>query len=517
MGKIKSAIITVIVTLATLVLFLFGVVSCGLPDGVHRYNSILSNIHLGSEFTGDAYTTLLPEGVITSEEYNFTVAEEGDKAAEYEETYVASASGAYYVDRDVLEGYSSDTQSAFAALASEVESDAAKLSQRISARNYTSYSVNVVDGCAIRVNVPTNFTYAAYTGNDVTSLTDDLLYASTTLGYLTLGGELTLRNTVSSLGQWDSVSSSQSQDEHETVTYNIISSKYDISDIISGFSYYAVGGSYAVRVNLTSLGREVISEKTTAIAESDDTYIRFYVGGTSIINLTCESAITEGSFYIQASDEETARNYAALLNSAVNGGELALEYSYDEVVYGTAVSGENAAMFTAIAALVIFAALAVYAVARYKKLGLLFALMALLFCSAMIAVIYLVGTTLTMAGVFMWLLTFALFTISNFWAYESIRKESQAGRTIQASVKRGYRNTLAGILDTHIVIAVISVMLALIGVGEVAACGMVLLIGTLASYLLYWFTRFMWYTTMSPARDKYKFCGFKREAFEDDD
>ena len=54
MGKIKSAIITVIVTLATLVLFLFGVVSCNLPDGVHRYNSILSNIHLGSELSGDS-------------------------------------------------------------------------------------------------------------------------------------------------------------------------------------------------------------------------------------------------------------------------------------------------------------------------------------------------------------------------------------------------------------------------------------------------------------------------------
>ena len=54
MGKIKSAVITAIVALATLALFLFGVVSCSLPDGVHRYNSILSNIHLGSELSGDA-------------------------------------------------------------------------------------------------------------------------------------------------------------------------------------------------------------------------------------------------------------------------------------------------------------------------------------------------------------------------------------------------------------------------------------------------------------------------------
>ena len=86
MGKIKSAIITAIVVLATAALFLFGVVSCELPGGVNRYNSILSNVHLGSELTGDAYATLLPEGVITAEEYDFTVADEGDKADEYRET-----------------------------------------------------------------------------------------------------------------------------------------------------------------------------------------------------------------------------------------------------------------------------------------------------------------------------------------------------------------------------------------------------------------------------------------------
>ena len=172
-------------------------------------------------------------------------------------------------------------------------------------------------------------------------------------------------------------------------------------------------------------------------------------------------------------------------------------------------------MFTAIAALVIFVALAVFAVVRYKKLGLVFSLMALLFCSAMIAIIYLVGTTLTLAGIFVALLTLALFAGSNFWAYESVRKETLSGRTVQASVKQGYKNTLSAILEVHIVLLVISVMLALIGVGEVAACGLILLIGTLASYLLYWFARFMWYVTLSPARDKYKFCGFKREAIED--
>lgn len=525
MGKIKSAIITAIVVLATAALFLFGVVSCELPDGVNRYNSILSNVHLGSELTGDAYATLLPEGVITAEEYDFTVADEGDKADEYRDTYVPSGSGAYYVDRDTLGSYTddgtadtdADVESALAALAEEVESDAAKLAERFASRNYTSYSVSAADGCAIRVNVPTNFTYAAYTGSDNSSRTDSLSEVSTAINYLTLGGELTLRNN--EYGIRDNVSAVQSA-EGSTVTRNILKPSLSVSDVISSASYYAAGGSYAVRINLTSAGRDEISRVTAIIADTDqvsDQYIRFYVGETNVINLTCDSQMTEGSFYIQVSDEETARNYASLLNSAANGGDLSLIYSYDEVVYGSAVSGVNSAMFLAIAVLVIFVALAAFAIARYRRLGLVFSLIALLFCSAVIAVIYLVGTTLTTLGVFTALLTLAVFAGTNFWSYEAIRKESEAGRTLQASVKLGYKKTLTGILELHIVLLVISVMLALIGVGEVAACGMVLLIGTLASYLLHWFTRFMWYVTMSPARDKYKFCGFSREAFEEDD
>ena len=518
MGKIKSAVITAIVVLATLALFLFGVVSCDLSDGVHRYNSMLSNIHLGSEFSGDAFTTLLPEGVITSEEYSFTVVENDEKAAEYEEKYVATASGAYYVERDLLSSFGAGSdEAAFEALAKQTASDADIISARFAVRGYTSYSVGVVDGCAIKVSVPTNFTYAAYSGVDTSSVTGEITYASNAINYLTQGGDLTLRNNTRSIGEWDDVSSAQAADEHATTTYNIIDSRYDISDIISGATFQSGGGVYAVKINLTKDGMEEFERATQAVASSDDTYVRFYVGETNIINLTCESAMTESSFYIQAGDEETARNYAALVDSVAKGNVLAAVYEFDEVIYGTSSSGADAAMLTGIAALVIFAALAAYAIARYRALGAVFSLVALLFSSVMIAVVYLTGVTLTLAGVFTALLTFAAFAGCNFWAYEAVRRETLEGRTIPASVKLGYKKTLSGILEIHIVLLVISVMLALIGAGEVAACGVILLIGTLASYVLYWFARFMWYAVMSPARDKFKFCGFKREAFEDDE
>lgn len=522
MGKIKSAVITAIVALATLALFLFGVVSCSLPDGVHRYNSILSNIHLGSELSGDAYVTLLPDGVITAEEYSFTVAEGGDKADEYKKDYVPGSDGSFYIDRAELAQFTTDgaadtdaeVASALAQFEDQVAKDAEILSARFGERRYTSYSVSVAGGCAIRVSVPTNFTYAAYSGNDSSALTDELSDISNAMAYLTLGGELTLRNTA--MGRQDNIYYSQSADG-TTATYNILNARTSVADIFDSVSYYSAGGAYAVRVNLTSYGQEIISAVSEDVAASDDTYIRFYVGEYNVINLTCESAITGGSFYIQAGDAQTARNYAALLNSVATGSALSANYTYDEVIYNTSASGTNAAMFLAIAALVILVAVMVYAIARYKKLGLVFSLMALLFASAVIAVVYLVGSTLTTAGALVAVLCFAMFSGCNFWSYEAIRRESKEGRTIPASVKLGYKKTFTGILDLHIVLLVISIMLALICTGEAAACGMILLIGTLASYVLHWFTRFMWYVNMAPARDKYKFCGFKREVIDDDE
>ena len=523
MGKIRSAIITAIVALATLALFFFGVVSFDLPGNIDRYNSILSNIGLGSELSGDVYTVLLPDGVITAEEYDFTVAEESSVADEYADTYVAAPGGAYYVDKAVLDVYAEDDiadteaeqQQALGQLAEDISRDAEVLAGRLANRNLTSFTVGVLGGYGLRVSVPSGYDFATYAGYDLDSRSVGLNAASSIIGYLSRGGELTLRNN--DYGNRDAVTSAQTADGGQ-VTYNILGTSLEAGDVFKSVKYFAMGGVYGIRITLTSEGRDVISEASAAIADtnqSSDQTIRFYVGESEVISLTCESAITSASFDISVGDEATARNYAALLNSAASGDTLSFVYDYDEVVNATAAGGENTALFLAVAALVVLAAVIAFSVARYRLLGLTFSLMAVLFSGIMIAVVYLVGITLTVAGVFTAMLTLALFTGCNFWSFEQIRRESDAGRTLQASVKTGYKKTFSGILDLHIVLLVVSVLLTLVCRGALSGCGMILLIGTLASYILHWFTRFMWYATMSPARDKYKFCGFSREAFDD--
>jgi uncharacterized Tic20 family protein len=86
---------------------------------------------------------------------------------------------------------------------------------------------------------------------------------------------------------------------------------------------------------------------------------------------------------------------------------------------------------------------------------------------------------------------------------------------MQASVKAAYKQTLWTVIDIHIVLFIIGVFLAAVSVGEVAACGLVVVISAIASYILYWFTRLMWYVMASPVKDKFKFGGYKRVVYDD--
>jgi hypothetical protein len=72
------------------------------------------------------------------------------------------------------------------------------------------------------------------------------------------------------------------------------------------------------------------------------------------------------------------------------------------------------------------------------------------------------------------------------------------------------------ILEMHLIILVACIITLFVAVGEVAACGYIMFIATLASYILYWLTRLFWYVMSAPAKDKFAFGGFKREVFGDD-
>ncbi len=492
MSKVKSAIITTLFVIAIVVLALFSTVSWPVAgtDGTDTLNSFVGNIHLGGDFTGNAYVMLYPEGVISAADYDIVVkdSENADKD-KYESKY--EPRGGVYVDKDKLAN-----EDEFKA---SIKKDADVLNGRFGGKEYSSYSVALEDeGYAIKVTVPTNKTYVQYkNGGSLTEIEN-------TFTYLTMDGELTLRNSSTYEGSKSVLPSVNDRAE----------------DCFKDVNVYSMAGNYFVRMIFTKSGLEKIKSVVT-----EDASAYFYIGETYLngFDLTNDalSNISNNTLTLNTG-KSAAQDYAILLNTAINGKTLTNSYNSDTANLGTNMVsvtptfGEHAAIYLFVVLLLALVAAIVFPFVKYKKLGFVCAMVTLIYALALVCAVMLIEIQITVAGALAAVLGLGLLLFSNCFVFEAIRKESLLGRTLQASVKAGYKKTLWTVLDLHIILLAASLMFALIGVGEVAACGLVFFIATIASYVLYWFTRFMWYVISAPVKDKFKFCGFKREAYDED-
>lgn len=497
MGKIKSAIITSLLVAAILVLAFFALVSLQVPGsgGVDRYNSFISSINLGGDVTGEAHAVLYPDGVISAEDYNFSLPEDKDKLEEYVNKYVQK--GSVYIEKDVLDEYGEE------GLKTKVANDAKVISARLGEKGYSAYSVTVTDGYTLKITVPTNFTYSEYKRYDTSSRSDKTTLVSQAIRMLTYDGELTLRNSEVGKTSYDNI---------------LTPITADVTSYFKSFVKYSAGTNHAVKVNLTKEGRELFKTISNLVNSAEnDKAIGFYIGENQLLSLTVSEEIDSSSFYISV-NEAYAEDYAITLNSVAHGDTVSLSYNSSEaqIVYANAALGDLAAILLGVSLLLIILAAAIYSVVRYKLLGLVNVMMIAVYSLAMIVALMLLEIQLTVAGAFCAALGLALMCGSNFALFEAVRKETKLGKTMQSSVKSGYKKLLTGILELHIVLFVATLFLTLVGVGELASCGFILLIATVASYILYWFTRFMWYVISSPVKDKFKFCGFAREDLNDD-
>ncbi|MDE6597497.1 MAG: hypothetical protein K2K60_02535 [Clostridia bacterium] len=493
MGKIKSAIITALLVAAILVLAFFSLFSWNVPDsnGVERYNSFISGIHMGGDLTGEASAVLYPEGVLSAEKYTNGKPDDADKLAEYEGNY--KQCGSVYVEKEVL----GEDEKAFK---DKVSKDAEILSARFGEKGYSSYSVAVQDDFTIKVTVPTNFSYSAYTQKDASARSNETTKISRTVRALSYGGELALINKETGRPNYN---------------YILTNPKVEVTKLFKSVTKIKRSGTNAVKVKLTDLGKSEFAEFTPAIVDATDKTIGFYVGGKQLVGLTISEAITSKTFYISVGDDDSlAQDYAITLASVAKGNALSLNYNPDddiEIVYLTPALGEHAAIYLGVILLLAVVGAIVFSIVRYKKLGLVNTIMIAIYSLAIIVAMLLIEIQLTVAVAFAAVLGLALMCGANFALFEAVRKETKKGKTMQSAVKSGYKSVLTAILDMHVILIVVALMIALICKGELAACGLVFFIASVASYILYWFTRFMWFVISSPVKDKFKFCGFKRE------
>ena len=180
--------------------------------------------------------------------------------------------------------------------------------------------------------------------------------------------------------------------------------------------------------------------------------------------------------------------------------------------------GTNAALIITVAFGVFILAMIVYSLIRYKGMGLAhvygFLTYALLFivCIALIPAI-----RVDIVGVAAIALSAAVMVFFNMYAFRNIREEFASGKTLTASIKAGFRRSLAFTIDAHIVLALMALLLYLISTATVRFAALIFLIGTLLSAACTLaVTRFFLYMFLAQPKNKLAFCNLKREETEDE-
>lgn len=143
--------------------------------------------------------------------------------------------------------------------------------------------------------------------------------------------------------------------------------------------------------------------------------------------------------------------------------------------------GRDAIRNGIIAALLSFAIIIFLTTFYYHFAGVVADLALLFNFILVLAVMCLLGATLTLPGIAGMILSVAMAIDANVLIYERIREELRAGKTVKAAVDSGYRRAFLTIFDSQITVIISAIFLYIFGTGPVRGFAVTLAIGILAS------------------------------------
>lgn len=536
MGKVKSALFLTLVTILILGLGFMSAVSFDY-GGYLGFRSFLASTQkdalignsltldkdaqgeyvttgTGAAYIGGGYTVVYyPEGVLSSDAYEDELEarravldalgedasdEEREDAQEAVDEYLNgyAKQGSLYFKLGTYGAEDTDKQGVAAKEGDAVTVDEAfdaafwaavsQLKARVSELGYKNSRVDIRDGYTVEIYLPALKDSSAQAG------------MFTSLGYV---GEFDLRY-------------GSDEDSAESITF---AEGETIHDYVKSAYYISNGGTPSVAVRFTKAGREAV--KTWTADASGSTYVYFFVGDSPIIALTASQQIDQGTLYISGSyTAPWAKSVALAIDTALNGEATDLNFSAGEVYSQQAQFGDLALTLLYVAFGILAAAMLVFFFVRYHRLGFVQLYAFLIQLLLMIVLVWgipflYIGIETILAVLF----GTALLAFSDIAVFEAVRKEYAQGKTIATCVKNGYKKCFWGIFDAHIAIALISFVTYFIALGELAAFAFTLGLATVLSGLISLAVgRFHWATMMSFAKDKGKFCNFKREELEDE-
>lgn len=197
-----------------------------------------------------------------------------------------------------------------------------------------------------------------------------------------------------------------------------------------------------------------------------------------IISIATINSALGNSFQIMGLESNyAAKNLALLLRS---GAYTAPIVAISENTVGPSLGKENIRAGT-LACEMGLLFVAVFMLFYYRLFGLVADVALALNVIFIVAIMSLIGATLTLPGIAAIVLTVGMAVDGNVLIYERIREELRSGISPQASIYAGYERAFVTIVDANVTTLIVAVILFALGTGSVQGFAITLIIGLLTS------------------------------------
>ena len=490
MGKKKSIVLMVLLTIVIVILCAITVIpTFAIPGTVKIWNPVVKQFDLGADLGGGYYAYYYPEGIISETEYKNL--EEADKSS-----YMQHEDKGLYIKKDPELGIvvkDGDTYT----VSKQFEEDFAKVTKEIVNRyekkGYTDYKVTVVDDYALKVQIP---------ASETTEQNSAFQSAYNTFGLFAETGAIELK-----MG-------SELVDER---------AEYEVNEIIKSFSVDIKQEVAWIVVKFTDVGKNMI--KAYREAGSTDSKLTLTLGDETVMEIDPTQHVTTRNVVKYPVQNESEISYVEtmviLLNSALQNGAFEVEFSKitnSQVREIQPIYGKNTALLLYIAIAVMLVGLIAFSIVKMGGFGVAgtYSIVSYLIVVAMFYAFVSGGVfEITLGSVLIFALVLALMTVLNVHVYNAIKAEFALGKTVESSVKGGYKKTIWNVVDVYVVF-LLGALALLVGTAglQTFALQAIICIVTGAFCSLLW-TRIINVMLLSASKNKYQYFRFVRE--DDDD
>lgn len=496
MGKKKSVVLMVLLTIVIFVLTALTVFPAfSIPGTVKKWNPVVLQYDLGSDLGGGYYAYYYPEGVISETEYNRNLeALSPDERTDYEESYVQIKGSALYFSTEEKLGVTEDGELTKEFI-DEFNAAAKEIAARFEAKGYSDYRVAVVDGYALRIELPAS---------------EESNKASTAFSLLTNMGAVSLF---------------KGEEEIDATDY-IDDEEADIADLIANVSIGSYYKTSYLKIQWTRAGKEMINAVKEELSSSEAgsesvTVLELRLGEEVLAQIYKDNVWDSGEVRVNFLDGYNAdylKTFEIALESALKTGGFDITFTADAVRAFEPVYGENVLTLLYIALAIVLLAILVLPVVKMNKFGVVsvYGSLSYLIVVAMCFAFISKGVfEITLGSVLLFLVGLVLVNVVQYIIYNAIKAEFDLGKTVESSVKGGYKKTLWNVIDLYAVLLLgaLALLIGAAGVHTLALQALIVVI-TAAFISLLW-TRAINYINLSASKNKYKYFNFVRE--DDDD